>query len=156
METGVNYPVYGGNKARNRYSPLEQINRDNVKNLEVAWMYNAASDIEDEDKSSGWTRQIQCQPIVVDGVLYGTTPELKLFALNTSAGEQLWKYDPLNDVVNVNRGVVYWENKDDKRILYTVGSNLYAIRAINGEPVYDFGKNGIVDLHKGLSTNLEN
>lgn len=152
-ETGKNFPVYGGNKAGNRYSPLDKINKGNVKNLEVAWMYNAAKPVDPNGSGSRWTRQIQCQPIVVDEVLYGTTPELYLFALNAGTGEELWKFDPLNDNVNVNRGVAYWQNGEDRRILYTVGPKLYAVNAKNGKRIPDFGENGTADLHEGLSTN---
>lgn len=152
-ETGRDYPVYGGNKAGNRFSPLDQVNMDNVENLEVAWMYNAAKPSGSNDPGGKWTRQIQCQPIVVDGVLYGTTPELYLFALNAGTGEELWKFDSRNDNVNVSRGVAYWQNGEDRRILYTVGSKLYAVNANNGERISDFGENGAAHLHDGLSTN---
>lgn len=153
QETGKNYPVYGGNKAGNRYSPLNQINMGNVQNLKVAWMYNAAKPVDPNDSGYGRGRQIQCQPIVVDGVLYGTTPDLHLFALNAGTGEALWKFDPLNDNLHVSRGVVYWESGEDKRILYTVGPKLYAVNAKNGQRIIDFGENGTTDLHEGLSTN---
>jgi quinoprotein glucose dehydrogenase len=156
LQTGKDYPVYGGNKAGNRYSPLEQINSSNVQNLEVAWMYNAAEPV-DPSNPGQRAKAIQCQPIVVNGILYGTTPELKLFALNAGTGEQLWKFEPIKDdqKFNTNRGVSYWQAGNDKRILYSVGSSLYAINAKDGKPVQTFGKNGIVDLHEGLSTNLD-
>lgn len=153
QETGTNYPVYGGNKAGNRYSPLKQINKTNVTNLEVAWMYNAKKPIDPENPGSRWTRQIQCQPIVVDEVLFGTTPELHLFALHAGTGKELWKFDPNNKNVNVSRGVTYWQDGKDRRILYTVGSKLYAVDANNGKGIPDFGENGMADLHEGLSTN---
>ena len=142
--TGKDWPVYGGNKAGNRYSPLHQITPDNVKNLEVAWMYDA-----------GDTRRgdIQCQPIVIDGILYGTTPDLQLFALDAATGRQVWRFvPPPGDRPNHNRGVIYWESGADKRILYTVGSGLYAVNAATGKPVVHFGKEGRADLHAGLQT----
>ncbi|MES1222492.1 MAG: pyrroloquinoline quinone-dependent dehydrogenase, partial [Bacteroidota bacterium] len=127
LETGKDYPAYGGNKAGNRYSPLTQITIDNVKDLEVAWTYFA----NDKPDSNTRPREIQCQPIVVKGVLYGTSAELNLFALNAGTGEQLWKFEPVKEKqqFNTNRGVMYWENADDKRILYTAGANLYAVNA---------------------------
>ncbi|GAB4044517.1 outer membrane protein assembly factor BamB family protein [Spirosoma litoris] len=145
---------YGGNKAGNRYSSLTQINLDNVKNLQVAWTYNAAK----IDGEGGRQPEIQCQPIAVNGVLYGTTPKLKLFAVKANTGEQLWVFDPFKDKTarfNPNRGVMYWEESNggaDKRILFTAGPTLFAINALTGEPVTQFGKNGEVDLREGLLT----
>jgi quinoprotein glucose dehydrogenase len=152
----TDWPNYGGNKAGNRYSPLDQINLSNVTSLEVAWMYDASEKPDPANPGRQRSRAIQCQPIVVHGILYGTTPELKLFAIKASTGEQLWKFEPSpDDRLNSNRGVVYWENGNDKRIFYTVGSSLYAINAQTGEIVKSFGKDGRADLHQGLSTNLD-
>lgn len=155
MEVGKDWPVYGGNKAGNRYSPLDQINTENVKSLQVAWMYNAVESVDPNNPKSQNGREIQCQPIVVNGILYGTTPELKLFALNAGTGEQLWKFEPKEQRSNVSRGVVYWEKGNDERILYTVGPSLYAVNAKDGKVVKGFGKNGKVDLHEGLSPRLD-
>lgn len=156
LPAGQDWPYYGGNKAGNRYSPLNQINIGNVKNLAVAWMYDASEKPDPTNPGRRRDRAIQCQPIVVHGILYGTTPELKLFALKAASGEQLWKFEPSkSDRLNSNRGVVYWESGSDKRILYTVGSSLYAVNAETGEGISDFGTNGKVDLHQGLQTNLD-
>jgi quinoprotein glucose dehydrogenase len=147
LQAGKDWPFYGGNKAGNRYSPLNQVNLENVKDLKVAWMYDAAVTKKGD---------IQCQPIVVDGVLYGTTPDLHLFALNAASGEQLWKFVPTKgDRANQNRGVMYWEDGEDKRILYTVGSGLYAVNAKTGQIVSTFGVDGRADLHEGLQTNID-
>jgi quinoprotein glucose dehydrogenase len=156
MQTGKDYPVYGGNKAGNRYSPLDEINAANVTNLQVAWMYNAAETPDSTGSKPQRPKQIQCQPIVVNGVLYGTTADLKLFALDAGTGKQLWKFEPSKDtkrynVINVNRGVAYWTNGEDKRILYSAGSNLFCVNADNGQLVNNFGQNGVVDLHEGLA-----
>src|SRR5580658_10577896 len=83
----VDYAVYGGNKQNNRYSALRQIDLTNVKDLQPAWTYNSAD--------TGVSKhEIQCQPIVVDGVLYGISPSLKLFAVRAATGEEIWKFDP--------------------------------------------------------------
>lgn len=147
--SGKDWPVYGGNKEGNRYSSLDQINISNVKNLQVAWMYNAA-----DSSSAQRRREIQCQPIVINGVLYGTTPELKLFALDAGNGNQLWIFSPDQSKLNSNRGVAYWENGNDKRILYTAGPSLYCINASNGKIIESFGTKGTVDLHEGLATGI--
>ncbi len=155
-ETGRDWPTYGGNKAGNRYSPLTQINTQTVQKLQVAWMYDATEQPDPANPSRRRNREIQCQPIVVDGILYGTTPELKLFALKAGTGEQVWKFEPSpSDRPNSNRGVVYWENGADKRILYTVGSSLYAVQAQTGQSISSFGIDGRVDLHAGLQTNMD-
>ncbi|MBN8820479.1 MULTISPECIES: PQQ-binding-like beta-propeller repeat protein [unclassified Spirosoma] len=154
ITTGKDWPNYGGNKAGNRYSPLNQINTQNVANLAVAWMYDASEKPDANGRRPD--RAIQCQPIVVDGVLYGTTPDLNLFALKAGTGEQLWRFEPSrNDRRNSNRGVVYWQSESDKRILYTVGSSLYAVNAETGQSIASFGTDGKADLHEGLQTNLD-
>lgn len=156
LRAGENWPTYGGNKAGNRYSPLTQIDTSNVQNLAVAWMYNAAEVPDTTDSKPQRPKAIQCQPIVIDGVLYGTTPELKLFALDAGTGKQLWKFEPSRDgknykMINVNRGVVYWASGSDKRIFYSAGSSLFCVNADNGKLVPEFGQDGIVDLHEGLA-----
>ncbi|RDC64356.1 outer membrane protein assembly factor BamB family protein [Adhaeribacter pallidiroseus] len=153
----LDYPVYGGNKAGNRYSPLNQINLDNVKNLQVAWMYDTSEKPDPSSTKPQRPKAIQCQPIVVNGILYGTTAELKLFALKAGTGEKLWIFEPQKDEqkFNTSRGVVYWESGADKRILYSVGSKLYAINALTGTNITSFGQNGTIDLHEGLQTNLD-
>jgi len=156
IQIGVDWPMYGGNSAGNRYSPLTQINEGNVKNLKVAWMYHAAEPVDSSKHLNVAAKEIQCQPIVIRGILYGTTPELKLFALNAATGEQLWKFEPQkgDERFNTSRGVTYWEQGDDKRILYTCGFRLFAVNAKDGTAVSSFGNNGVVDLHEGLADNL--
>jgi quinoprotein glucose dehydrogenase len=151
--TGIDWPNYGGNRAGNRYSPLDQVDLTNVAHLKVAWTYDTGENTD----STGRGHEIQCQPIVVDGILYGTTPDLHLFAVNAATGEQLWKFEsPYKKLrFNTNRGVVYWENGDDKRILYSTDSRLYAINALTGRPVPGFGHNGMVDLHEGVGDGLD-
>jgi len=153
---GDDWPVYGGNKAGNRYSSLDQINTGNVAELEVAWMYNAAEQPDPANPNQS-AKAIQCQPIVVNGILYGTTPDLKLFALNAATGKEIWKFFPNvnNQRFNTSRGVMYWEKGSDKRILYTMGSSLYAVDTKTGKIVASFGKNGVVDLREGLSQGLD-
>ncbi|MDR3713834.1 MAG: PQQ-binding-like beta-propeller repeat protein [Puia sp.] len=156
MEAGTDYPVYGGNKAGNRYSPLRQIDTTNVKDLQIAWTYDAREKQDTGNPVRQRPREIQCQPIVVNGVLYGTNSKLAVFALNAGTGEQLWKFEPIQERqrFNTNRGVAYWENGDDKRILYTAGAWLYALDARTGKPINGFGNGGKVDLHEGLGAGL--
>ena len=142
---------YGGNKAGNRYSSLKDINLQNVKDLKIVWSYDTGDD--SARNKIGRNLEIQCQPIMVNDVLYGTTPLLKLFAVNATTGKELWKFDPfLNEEPNLHpsRGVTYWESGEEKRILFTAGSFLYAVDALTGNIIKEFGKDGRVDLHEGL------
>lgn len=157
--TGKDYPAYGGNNYNNRYSPLSQINTENVQNLQPAWQY-MANDIPDTTGGKPVRiREIQCQPIVVNGILYGTSAELNAFALKADTGEELWKFKPNlispKQPNHVNRGVTYWENDEDKRILYTAGFYIYALNALTGQLITSFGDSGRVDLHAGLQDGLD-
>ncbi|WPR74585.1 PQQ-binding-like beta-propeller repeat protein [Algoriphagus sp. NG3] len=144
---------YGGPSDGSRYSALTQINKENVSQLEVAWTYKTG----DATTSS----QIQCQPIVVNGLLYGSTPTLNVFALNAATGNEVWRFDPFqvlggeNSWAGTNRGVSYWEDGEDKRILFGAGNWLMAVSAETGEPIMGFGEQGKVDLRKGLDTGRE-
>jgi len=147
----TDWVAYGGNKGGNRYSFLTQINTQTVGQLRLVWEYNTG----ENNDPNGRASDIQCQPIEVKGILYGTTPKMKLFAVNATTGRQLWKFNPFDDTskkpeFHAIRGVLYWEDGNDKRILYAVGSYLYAINAHTGEKIKTFGHNGDVDLHVGL------
>lgn len=150
------WTAYAGSKDGIRYSSNEQINAGNVSQLQVAWTYSSG------DRDTGNHTQNQCNPIMIDGILYGTTPKLKLFALNAATGKQKWLFDPAmedtsvkNDpyaFFKVTRGVMYWQDEKatDKRIIYSVGSKTYAINVADGKPVRSFGKNGFIDLTQNL------
>ena len=129
---GKDWPVYFGDKFSSHYSKLKEINRDNVDRLKVAWEYRTGDDV------SGNHTQIQCNPIIIDGILYATSPRLKVFALNAATGERIWEFDldpEHRNAKNVNRGVSYWQDRNDKRILFTAGSELIALNAETGKPV---------------------
>lgn len=143
------WPSYLGDKERSHYSPLKQINARNVKKLEVTWTYQSGGARPDGRS------QIQCNPLIVDGVLYGTSPELVLFALDAATGKELWRFNPLkgggdHQALGVNRGVAYWAEGDDRRILYSAGSTLFAVNAKGGKLIPSFGQNGGVDIKQGL------
>ncbi len=131
---------YLGGPERNHYSPLTQIDKNNVKQLQVAWEYHTLD--------SG---QMQCNSLVIDGVLYGMTATTRPFALDAATGKELWKGKSEGpDSYSSSRGVSYWQDGNDKRILYTSGPWLYALNAKTGEPVTSFGDSGRASLKSGL------
>ena len=149
-----NWEMANGNSTANKYSSLTQIDTTNVQQLQVAWEYHTS------DADTAAHSQIQCNPIIVNGVVYGTSPQLKLFAVDAATGKQKWafsSYDTITEEkkghfnLNNNRGVTYWsDGKNDQRIFYTAGPYLHAIDANTGKLVKSFGMNGKVDLHDGL------
>lgn len=149
----TNWEIKGGTPDGLQYSSLKQINKENVAALKVAWSY-ASGDADTLNNRS----QIQCNPIVVDGILYGTSPALKPFALDANTGKELWKFSPpdQNSGLGVNRGVTYWTNGVAKRILFSFGEYLYSLDAKTGEPDKDFGTDGRVSLKEGLGERAKN
>jgi quinoprotein glucose dehydrogenase len=138
------WPVYGGTPQNNHFSPLTQINRNNVQQLQVVWTY-------DTEESGG----LQSSPIVVDGVLYGLTPSEKVFALNAATGKLLWKFDSGIKGTQPDRGLAYWSDGKagkgkDRRILVAVMNFVYALDASTGKAISTFGKDGRIDLREDL------
>lgn len=145
----ADWPVYLGDPASSQFSTLRQIHRRNVHRLEVAWTYRTG-DARPDNRS-----QIQCNPLIIDGILYGTSAQLKLFALDAATGRELWRFDPFaesgeSSSLGVNRGVVAWGEGEERRILFTAGHFLYAIDARTGRPIAAFGQGGKVDIREGL------
>lgn len=138
---------YLGDAGRSHYSPLAQIHRANVDQLEVAWTY-------DTGPLEATLSQIQCNPIIVDGTLYGTTPRAHVFAVDAATGVERWRFDPTaygSASQGHNRGVVHWDGPDGPRIMAASGQDLWAIDARTGRPVESFGKGGRVDLRSGFA-----
>ena len=135
----ADWPVYGGSAASTHYSALAQINRSNVKDLEVAWSF-------DTREKGG----LQTNPLIVDGVLYGITPTQKIFALNAATGKLLWTFDSGVTGTQPDRGLAYWSDGREKRIITGVMSFVYALDAVTGRPIVSFGQNGRIDLREGL------
>lgn len=147
-----NWDTYLGGKESSHYSTLRQITPSNVGKLEVAWTYRSGgSDARNHS-------QIQCNPLVIDGVLYGTSADLQLFALDAATGAPLWRFDPAEEKgitkAGVNRGLVYWENGADRRVLYANDHFLHAIDARTGKRIPAFGNGGSIDLKEGLGRDV--
>jgi len=141
------WPAHGGGPDGIRYSRLAEIHRGNVKQLELAWQYDTG----DEFRGS----EMQCNPIVVDGVLYATTPRLRVIALDAATGRLIWSFDPNQGQPRNrkyrNRGVTWWQG----RIYVAVREHLYALDARTGRPVPGFGREGRIDMRLGLGRDRE-
>ncbi len=148
----IEWPAYQGDNGRNQYSPLTQINRDNVSRLGVAWTFRTG-DMRERS-------QMQCNPIIVNSVMYASSPQLKILAINAATGELIWKFDPFvlsgkeRNPVGLNRGVMYWEDGDDRRILFCADHYLHALDAMTGRLIESFGDSGRVDIKKGLDRDI--
>ena len=149
----IDWANVGNDKGGLRYSTLDQINRSNVKQLEVAWRYKTG------DASPKST--IECTPIVIGGVMYITTVRANIVALNAATGAEIWRFDPtgLQPKIRsapVNRGVAYWSDgkpEGARRILAGVGYGyLISLDAKTGIPDPAFGKGGQIDLRVGLES----
>ncbi len=150
--------VYGGSKSANHYSSLQQVDTSNVSQLQVAWEYHTGDAFE--------RTQIQVNPIIVNGILFGVSPKLKLFAIDAANGKEKWVINPFDTLsntkgkgyfsLNVCRGVTYYnDNGKDARIFYSAGSTLFCIDAETGKPVTAFADSGKLDLHNDLDRDVK-
>jgi quinoprotein glucose dehydrogenase len=153
------WQVTGGTKEGIRYSSLSEITPSNVNQLKVAWEYRSG------DFDSVSHSQIQCNPIIINGIVYGTSPSLKLLAIDGKSGVAHWVFNPrepgdeakpIEFTLNNNRGVTYWTDGKEARIFYCVGAFLHAIDAKTGKLISSFGNNGKIDLHDGLGRDVSN
>jgi len=137
---------YLGDSGRSHYSTLSQITPDNIRRLKVAWSYEATD----------WG-QMQMNSIVVDSILYGVTAALRIVALHAETGKEIWQFgDSVKVWHSTSRGVSYWGKDDDRRILCTRGSDLFALDALTGKPIPSFGTNGKVDMRSGMPESAKN
>ncbi len=137
--TQQDWATYGGAPENDHYSPLAQINRRNVKQLTVAWSFD-----------TGEAGGLQTSPLEVEGVLYGITPTQKIFALDAITGKLLWKFDSGIRGTQPDRGLSYWADGKEKRLLVGVMNYVYALDAATGAPITSFGKSGRIDLREDL------
>lgn len=152
--------VYGGDDGGSKYSPLTAINKANVAKLRPAWEWKPGEGPLTEYKTFPGT--FQATPLLVDGVLYLSTPYNRVVALDPTSGRELWSYDPKayvdgqvpNGTGFVHRGVAAWRdtvNGGKLRLFMNSRYRLISLDAATGKPVPGFGDNGVVDLTKGLS-----
>lgn len=148
---------YGGDAGSTRYAALDQINRDNVASLEVAWRWQAAN------FGPAPEYNYRTTPLMVDGVLYATAGYRRtVAAIDAGTGETLWTYrlddgDRAAPRRNSGRGVAWWEPPEGapRIFMVTPGFQLVALDAATGRPIPDFGSDGVVDLRLELGRKLD-
>ena len=160
---------YGGNAGHSKYSPLDQINTDNVHRLGVAWTWISVDeeirDANDTIRERGSFRSYayEVTPLVVNGVLYTTTSLGQIAAINPISGETLWSFDPVlyldgRPAVHgfMTRGLAYWTDGEKERLFYAGGRTyLLSIDPSSGRPDPNFGRGGRVDLKRGLGRTID-
>jgi quinoprotein glucose dehydrogenase len=159
----ADWPYYGGDASGGRYSPLTQIDKGNVAQLEVAWVYHTGdvSDGTDDRRKS----EFEATPIVVVGIMYLTTPFNRVVALDPETGRKKWGFDPKINLHSpyseglVNRGVALWtdpgkaESDICRRLIFlaTIDARLFALDSKTGSLCSDFAAGGPIDLTRGIS-----
>ena len=157
---------YGGDPGHTKYTPLDQINADNVDQLEIAWTWTSVDDelraenpvIRDGQRFRTYAYEVT--PLVVDGVLYTTTNLGQVAAIEPTTGETIWSYDPglyLDGRPAVHgfltRGLAYWTDGEESRLLHAGGRTwLVSVDAKTGKPDPQFGRNGARGPDPGTRT----
>lgn len=140
----ADWAVYGGEPQGTRYSTLTQIDRDNVTKLRTVWTLPF-----DEKAES------QTHPLAIDGVIYAYTPSLKVIAIDGATGRQRWQFDSGVQGSGPQRGLAYWRDGKQQRLLASVMNYLYALDPLTGKPIESFGDHGRIDLRSGLRADAE-
>ncbi|WP_114751084.1 outer membrane protein assembly factor BamB family protein [Pleomorphovibrio marinus] len=136
--------TYRGAKDASQFSGLSQINKENVHLLELAWTYKTGD--------AGERTPMECNPIIIGDLMYVTSPQLDLIALKANSGEEVWRFSAsdFKEGAGVNRGVTYYDDKEDGRIFMSSGHYLFAVSAKDGSLVTSFGDKGKIDLRQNL------
>ncbi len=143
----ADWSAYLGDKQRSLYSPLKQIDRQNVAQLKVAWTYD-----------TGEKGEYQANNLIIGGVLYTPTQSRRVVALDAATGRELWQWDPAKTRAGTGgkrqRGLVYWksESGDEARLFTAVGNFLFALDPKTGRLIPGFGENGSIQIGSGLDT----
>lgn len=154
---------YGNTLKSTKYSPLEQINSENVNDLKIAWMWDTPDNEIFQTDTRATSGPYKITPIMVNGVLYVTTSLGVVAAVDAKTGEQLWQFDTESwthgrhpNFNNSHRGVSYWSNGEQARILMPANDAIFwSLDAETGLPDPEFGEGGSIDLRKGLGRDFE-
>ncbi len=133
------WPVYGGDANGDRYSPLRQINRDNVKQLRIAWRVDVGAE-----------GGLQTNPLIIGRTMYIYSPSEQIMAVDAATGARLWTFDPKVLASQPSRGFSYWSDRKQSILFAGVMDHLYALNPSTGDPIASFGDGGKVDLRKEL------
>ena len=148
LDNYVDWGIYRGDKKGNQFAELAQINAANVHRLRPVWEYHTGD--------AGERTSTYANPIMIDGRVYVSTPSLNAACIDAETGEQIWFFDSSkhNATQQVmrgrNRGVVYWEGEQGRRIFVFVRHRVYAVDAVTGELITTFGQDGHIDLRNDL------
>ncbi|MCE2541503.1 MAG: PQQ-binding-like beta-propeller repeat protein, partial [Acidobacteria bacterium] len=147
----VEWPSYAADQAGTKYSALDQINAENVGDVEIVWRQPVIPDaIRDGDTTRGPVGS-QTTPLMAGGMLYFSTGLGTIAALEPTTGEVVWNTGPSDGVrVRQTRGIAWWTDGEEARIIATLGPKLVSLDAGTGERDAGFGEAGEVDLRLGL------
>ena len=159
----VEWRSYGSDVAGTKYSPLDQINKDTVGDLEIVWRQSVLPDAIRGDREITASVASQNTPLMADGRLYISSGLGTVAALDAKTGEVLWFDEPPDrdgepfQRARQTRGVAYWDDpeSDEARVLAVVGEYLVALDARTGKRFPDFGEGGEVDLRKGYDRDVD-
>jgi quinoprotein glucose dehydrogenase len=147
------WQVYNGSNEALKYSALDQVNGDNVRQLAVAWTHRSGDVGSGQERAPGLTA-LQSNPMVIRGVMYLLGQNNKVLALDAATGRRQWVYQAKLSGTASRRGLAYWESPDrrERRVFLTVGPNLIAVDAASGTIVPGFGDKGVVTLYVDRDT----
>lgn len=152
----VEWPYYGGDLGNSKYSPLMDINGGNIQQLQIAWQWKHW---ETHLPEYGTTPGVfESTPLMIDGVLYVTTPYNNIAAVDAETGKELWRFDgqayKLGQVLAGSgwrlRGTAFWRDGGKLRVFLNSRNQLFSLDAQTGKPVSSFGDNGVTSLTQGL------
>lgn len=135
----LDWPVYGGQPEDDHYSPLTQINRENVKRLQVAWTYD-----------TGEHAGLETHPLIAKGRMFIYTPSQAVVALDAGSGKMIWRFDSGISSAQPDRGFAYWTNSTQDILFANTLYGLWALNPETGKPINSFGRKGMIDLRNNL------
>ena len=172
-ERSGEWHFFGGDSGSTKYSSLDLIDKENVANLEIAWRWESVDGrfnidqlmseypnlLVANDVSNVSIDSLKAAPLMVDGVIYISTPFYQAAAIDAASGETLWAHDPRSYASGIpimmlgfsSRGLAFWSEGEQSRVIWGTGDGyLLQVDAVTGEPIEEFGNAGRVDLTAGI------